>query len=309
MTHARFFHQLAALLESGIPSAQCLPLAAQTETPSFQAAIRRAASQVDVGRSLVAALRQARVPLSGWELQLLEVGETGGLLAEICRRLGDLTEVYQRRSRLYGSLVVCLVVFGIGLGLGLLALALGGGIVAHPSIGVMALVLLGVLIGKDQLGLGLRLGSIGQRLGRNLPGIKSLTTARSLTVFAELALPLRCGLSVAEGIRLIAPRIPDPVFAQHLRRAGQQVRQGNALSECLQAHLPPPALQFLRTGEETGELDTMLDKLGDYYEQDLERRLRQLVGIVQPLTIVMMGGMVLVAGIGLLRSLLATLPQ
>ena len=309
MTQARFFYQWAALLEAGFSPAQSLPMAARTESQAFQRQMQQAAQYIDRGASLSTALQQAKRTLSPWELSLLELGETSGALATISRRLGELNEVYQRRSRLYSALVVCLIIFAVVLliGLGLLLGGLGQG--ATPFLGLVGVGLLALLLGQNHLPWGDRLAAVGAQIGGYIPGLQGLTQARSLVILAELSLPLDCGLSVPAGVRLVIPRIPDPALAQALRRAERQTSQGAALSACLAKQLPAPALQLMRTGEETGTLPAMLVKLGDYYEQELERQLKQVVGILQPLTLLAIGAMVLLTGVGLVRSLLGNLPS
>lgn len=309
MTQARFFYQWSALLKAGFPLAQSLPMAARAESSIFQRRMQEAAQRIDQGASLATALQQAQAPLSAWELSLLELGEASGSLITISRRLGELNEVYQQRSRLYSSLVVCSLIFAvtllIGLGIGLGQLGQG----AYPLLVLVGIGLLALLLGKNYLPLGDRTAALGQRLGQHIPGLSGLTRARSLVILAELSLPLDCGLSVPASLELITPRIPDPALAQSLRRATRLTQRGEALSTCLAKQLPAPALQLISTGEETGTLPAMLTKLGDYYEQELERQLKQVVGVVQPLTLLAIGVIVLLAGLGLVRSLLGNLPS
>jgi type II secretory pathway component PulF len=301
MKKDRFFHQFAALLQAGFPVARSLTMAGQGS--SAAAVLTQMGQQLEAGQTLAATLRCRQSPFTPWEIALLHLGETSGALVEVGSRLADQAVVQRRRARLYGSVMASL---GIGTLVLLLAFAVlvGAGWILRPAVllplaGLLAL----VLIGKDFLWLE-GLGGLEFSLLGSLPGFRGVREARSQTHLAELALPLRCGLPMDRALELVRPRLQDPLLAAAIGAAAQQVRRGRSLSQSLQGKVPPTTLQMIRTGEETGTLDTLLDKLGEYYEGELERQLRSMEGILRPLILLALGAVVLMLGLQTLGRLL-----
>jgi type II secretory pathway component PulF len=95
----------------------------------------------------------------------------------------------------------------------------------------------------------------------------------------------------------------------NLASAARQIRVGQPLSQSLQGKLPPVAIQIIRTGEETGNLDTALQNIAEYYERELELRLRLLESSLRPLGILALGGLVAAVGIRGITLLLNSLPD
>ncbi|MBD0336828.1 MAG: type II secretion system F family protein [Cyanobacteria bacterium Co-bin13] len=297
MNKARFFHQFAALLKAGFPTGKSLAMAGQAT--SAEIFLAQSSQRVEAGEPVAATLRGRQSPFTPWEIALLQIGEASGTLAEVSLRLAQQTEVHQRRAKLYGSVTVALGMGVMALLLGLAAL-LGIDWILHPAFllplaGVLAL----GLIGKDFV----QLEALEYSQLWYMPGFKGVSEARSQIYLAELALPLHCGLPMDQALELLRPRLPDPLLAAAIGTAAQQVRQGRSLSQSLQRKVPPTTLQMIRTGEETGTLDTLLDKLGKYYEGELEQRLKRIEGILRPLSLVSMGAILLMLGLQTLGGL------
>jgi len=305
---ARFFYQFAAMLNAGISVGRSLSLAAQDCHPSFQRYLTKVGAAVAAGEDLATAMARDSRYLDGWIIGLIRLAEYSGSLSETCRRLASAAEVEQRRARLYGS--VRLRAIATIWSLLVLVAAIFN---SNPN----ALMKPGFWL--NSIGLGLLLVGASKLVSRNpgrglqrqaarLPGLGKLMQARSLLYLAELELPLSCGVSMLAALELVRDRIPDPIMAENLARAAKSIRKGHALSHSLQGKLPPLALQMIRTGEETGNLDAAFHQLAEYYEGELERTLRQLEGILRPLSILAIGGVVALLSIRLLGSLINSLP-
>ncbi|HEY9879740.1 MAG TPA: type II secretion system F family protein [Leptolyngbyaceae cyanobacterium] len=308
MNKAQFFHQFAALINAGLPVAQSFETAGQrTSAKASQPFFQQAGRQLAAGTALATVLQAHQSPFTGWEASLLQLGEASGALADISQRLAHQTEVYQRRARLYGSVLTSVIIIALVLLLGLGVLLGANPLQPSPRLLVLLGLLGAALIFKDQLQLSGDLGNWEHSLLRYVPGLKGILEARSQTHLAELALPIHCGLAMDQALDLVRPRVPDPLLAKALVTTAAQVRQGGTLSQGLTGKVPSPTLQMIRTGEETGTLDTMLEKLGEYYEGELERQLRQLEGILRPLSLLAMGAVVLMVGLQLLAKLTAPL--
>jgi type II secretory pathway component PulF len=306
---ASFFYQFAALLDAGLPVQQSLALAGKDCSTALQRSLQQASAHVAQGQDLGTAMTLQPPVWTSWTLALIQMAEYSGSLAETCRKLAIAAEREQRRARLYRSVTLIGVGTVISLLLLLIVLLSGGrNLLVQPSLWVMTGVLLmlagGVVywFSTQPLDAGL------YRLLVQLPVLKPLLEAQSMLYFTELELPLSCGVSLLSALELVRDRIPNPELAKNLAIASQQVARGQALSRSLQGKIPAIALQMIRTGEETGNLDAMLQKLATYYEGELELKLRQIQGVLRPLSLLVGGGLVLVLGMQMVRSLLDALP-
>jgi type II secretory pathway component PulF len=305
---AGFFYQFAALLNAGISVERSLSLAAQGCNPSFQRYLTKVGAAVKAGSDLATAMALDSRYLDSWSISLIRLAEYSGSLSETCRRLATASEVQQRREKLYGSLRLgaCAIIWSL---LVLLAAILNPHphALMKPSFWLYAIGLGLLVVGLSFLvsrypGRGL------QQLVARVPAFGKLMQAASLLYLAELELPLSCGVSMLAALELLRDRRLDPIMAENLTLAAKGIRAGNTLSHSLQGKLPPLALQMIRTGEETGNLDAAFHQLSQYYEGELERTLRQLEGIFRPFTILAMGGLVALLAIRLLTELINALP-
>lgn len=302
MQKAAFFRQLAALLEAGMTPATSLAMAAPKMLPRPVA--QSAIAACHAGKSLATALHQPRSPFSRLELSLLRLGEESGTLVTVCQQLATQAEVQRQRSRLYGSILLSVAATGLVLLLVLLALLLGQDrVLGQPLVWGLGLLLAIALVAQGLLPVRGELGPGVAKLLRQVPGLRGMIQAQGLTQFSALALPLSCGLAVDRSLELVRPHITDPLLAEAVQRAIPQVRRGRSLSQALAGQIPPPALQMLRTGEETGTLDTLLRHLGDYAEEDLKHQLQRLEAMLRPLSLLAMGLLVLMIGLQVFANL------
>ena len=98
-------------------------------------------------------------------------------------------------------------------------------------------------------------------------------------------------------------------MAANLAYARNRVKKGATLRESLQGKLPAVAMGAIATGEETGRLDEALEKLAEYYQRELVESIGQLKGILVPVSIVAMGGVVGLLGYGAIAALINSLPD
>jgi type II secretory pathway component PulF len=95
----------------------------------------------------------------------------------------------------------------------------------------------------------------------------------------------------------------------NLSRAVRKIRLGQTLSQSLQGKLPAIAMQMIRTGEETGNLDTALHHVAEYYQRELEHKLHGLQTKLRPLSVSAIAALIAVVSIQSLRTLLNSLPN
>ncbi|MDY6806206.1 MAG: type II secretion system F family protein, partial [Cyanobacteriota bacterium] len=148
-----------------------------------------------------------------------------------------------------------------------------------------------------------------------LPLAGRILEARQMLNFTELSLPLSCGVPILTALDLVrglcaaSPVLGSKEMAANLKKARQRVKKGATLSESLQGKLPAVAAGAIATGEETGRLDEALEKLAEYYQRELAESIGQLKGILVPVSIVAMGGVVGLLGYGAIATLINSLPD
>lgn len=305
---ARLFHQFAGLLNSGMSIQQSLSLVGKDMKVSCQNYLKRVASAVAGGQDLTSALAIDSSYLDSWTISLIRLSEYSGSLSDTFQRLAVAAEHQLKRERLYNSLRIATIATIWSLLLLIVAI-----FKQHPSGFVrpifwlnalgLALLLIGVsfLIARYP-------GRLLYQLTAGLPGFGKVMQARTMLYFAELELPLRCGMPILTAVDLIRSRIPDPILRDNLSSAARAIRAGRTLSSSLQGKLPPIALQLIHTGEETGNLDDAFQRISDYYEGELERSLRQLMGILRPISFLAIGALIAVLGIRIINSVTNSLP-
>jgi type IV pilus assembly protein PilC len=215
----------------------------------------------------------------------------------MCRQLAQRAWADQRRNQHRQSVVQSLLGF------------LAGAIVGTCALLQVPLVLgfLFLLFGLGGTAALMVLPQFGP-LRQQLPGFHRYDEIEFTLSLTELALPLRCGLSVLASLDLLRQHLPPGQLNDTLSQASQAVSRGQSLSQALGSNIPTLLQQYIRTGEESGSLDQMLAKIAEYYDQELESLLRKTQGTLKPMSLLGLGAIVLVVGIGLIKQLLDQLP-
>lgn len=139
-----------------------------------------------------------------------------------------------------------------------------------------------------------------------LPVIGSLIARIEVERFARsLATLLTNGVSLPAALELSGAAVNNQVIARVAARAVERVKQGERLAGVLQASgvIPPLAVQLVKVGEESGRLEAMLLKLADGYAQEVEVSLKRLVALIEPLLILLIGGLVALVVVSLFAAL------
>ena len=295
---AEFLGQLAALLEAGIPLSRAFPLVAKGSLRGYGPYCTQVGQALDQGQSFAVALR--RVPRPGpftpWQCSLLEVAESSGALAQMCKQLADQCWANQKRDRYRRAVLQSLGTFMAG---GII----GIGALLRLPLGISALILLFSLGSMAALFCLPRL----EAWRRAIPILRHYDEIQFTLKLTELALPLQCGLSVLAALDLLSRHLPAGRLKRTLHHGTTQIQRGASLSQALDKQIPPVLAQYLRTGEESGSVESLLMKVADYSDSELETLLKRTQGILQPLSLLGWGAIVLVLGIGMIQTLLQNL--
>ena len=136
-----------------------------------------------------------------------------------------------------------------------------------------------------------------------------IAVSRFSRTFASLS---SAGVTVLDALNVTGGAIGNKVFEAELNNAAEQVKNGKPLSEPLSAskNFPPIVGQMLAVGEETGQIDTILVKVADFYDEEVDTTIESLSSIIEPIMIIILGalvGMIAASVMGPIASLSKTL--
>jgi len=125
-----------------------------------------------------------------------------------------------------------------------------------------------------------------------MPIFGGLARKTALARFGRtLSALVRSGVPILESLDIVCETSGNYVVSEAIRDTQQQVKRGEPLSRRLEEHpvFPPMVVQMMAVGEETGALDEMLDKIADFYDQEVEATVNALTSLIEPILIVIMG--------------------
>lgn len=318
-----FTYQLAAMLRAGINLKRTLDLAIEESPPQLRRAVLDISGRVSGGTPLSNAMREHPQIFDRFYCSMLQAGEAGGQLPELLQRLAkhiERNETMRRKvqAALYYPLFVAafavlvvmgIVLFGVpridslyaGLGAELplptkLLMGFSKFIVSTWYVWLGVLILVGFLF---QRLLATEAGGLWfDRLKLRLPALgdlfRTLATARFARTFGTLYVS---GVPILMALDLTATSVGNLVVEKAVRDAMGPVQAGNDLTPALRRGdvFPGMALGMVASGEETGQLDSMLLSLADYYDIQTEIRLQAVASLVEPAVMVFIG--IAVAGL------------
>ncbi len=313
--------QFATMINSGLALLRALNiLAEQTESKPLAAIITQVRIDVEKGSSLSAALARHPKAFSRLYVAMVRAGEVGGALDSVLLRLAETIEkqVELRRkvkSAMTYPIVVMVLVLLIVTAMLLFIIPMFKGL--YNDLGgklpLPTLMLIGVSTALRKfwyLIFGFWFGVVwGFRKwintdgGRNkwdviklkLPVFGILTRKSALARFSRtLSALVRSGVPILESLDIVADTAGNHVVSLAVLDTQQAVKSGEPMSQRLERHpvFPPMVVQMMTVGEETGALDVMLDKIADFYDQEVEATVEALTSLIEPLLIVVMGAAV-----------------
>jgi len=321
---AIFTRQLSTMIDAGLPLVQSLEiLATQQENKTFQKTLTGVRTQVESGSTLANALRQFPKVFDDLYTNMVEAGETGGILDGVLQRLATYIEknvklkAAVKSALIYPSAVIIimtLIVFGLMkwvvptfvklfLDLGV-DLPLPTRIVMNISWVVQDF---WWLMGLAAIGIALAIRAYYHTTGGRyvidsimlripLIGIllRKIATARFCRTLGTL---LSSGVPILDGLTITARTSGNAVIERALMAVRKAVEEGRTLVEPLKASAVFPAMvsQMIGVGEQTGALDAMLSKIADFYEEEVDTAVKDLLTAMEPLILLILG--VVVGGI------------
>jgi MSHA biogenesis protein MshG len=321
-----FSRQLHTLLRAGVPILRALAGLQETARAPMAAVLADVRQQLESGRELSAAMAGQAGVFSTFYLTMVRVGEMTGRLEEIFLRLHDhlAFEKYMReqvKSALrYPSFVVMAMAAGIVV-INVFVIPAFAGVFKGfgAELPLMTRLLMAFSDFMRNNGPGLLGASVlafaGFHLWRRTPdgrqtwdGFKlrlpiagKIMRKALLARFARgLALAMRSGVSVVQGLSTVAATVENAFVARALDKMREGVERGDSIlrTAALSGVFTPVVLQMIAVGEETGALDEMLEQVAEMYQQEVEYELKTLSQQIEPILIVFLGVLVLILALG-----------
>jgi type IV pilus assembly protein PilC len=313
---------MAALVDAGVPIVRSLSLMAeQQKMPLFKRALTAVNADVNEGESLGAAMRRWPKVFDQLTIAMVEAGEAGGVLDETLRRLSKVLESNAKlQNQIKGALgypvavlVIAVLVF---LGMTIFVIPTFAGIFASLNAKLppftqllvdlsallrspFSVVLVAILVGAVMLFLRFYATPVGRRrvdaLVLKLPLfgdlVQKTATAQFCRTFSSLS---RAGVPILLALEIVQETTGNAILSDAIQQARSDVQEGLQLSVALARDrvFPDLAMSMLAIGEETGQLDAMLSKVADFYEDEVEATVKVLTSMLEPIMIVFVGGIV-----------------
>ena len=313
-----FTRQLATMMDAGLPLVQALAsLQEQTSNKNLKSVLRVVCDQVEQGQSFSQALAQHPKVFNEIYVNLVQAGEAGGLLSEILDRLAIEQEATARLKRkvksalMYPAVVTCVAVC-ISLFLIIKIVPqfaaifsdLGGNLPTPTQIlinisNILQQYFLSVGAGTGAAIYGLfRLKQTQwgmrkwDRLKLQLPVAGPLAKKIALTRFARtFSSLLHSGVPILQTLRIAGGSAGNSVLETAANGMVESVEKGDSLAVAMsrQPIFPPMLVRMVSAGEQTGRVDAMLEKLAEFYNEEVEITLSGLASLIEPLLIVFIG--------------------
>lgn len=316
-----FCRQFQSILKAGVTIVEALEmLADQTDNKVFATAIRETKTSVQKGSTLAGAMKEHPKIYPSMLVNMVEAGEVSGSLEIALERMGTQ---FEKSAKLKGlvkkamiyPIMILIVALGVVIAMSIFVVPQFAKMFEDmgtemPAMTAMIMTFSDFLIHKWYIAIlvvAVLVFAIsmfaksenGQaffgRLSLKLPIFGKLVAKSTSASFARtISTLVSAGVPVSDALEITARSMKNVLFKQALRDAKRQVEQGSSLSAPLAACGLFPAMipQMIRIGEETGNIDGMLTKAAEYYEEEVEIATGSLTSMIEPLIIVVLGAIV-----------------
>jgi len=299
---AIFTRQFSTMVDAGLPLVQCLNiLAEQSESKTLRGVTASVARHVEAGSTLADALRRHPRTFDDLFTNLVQVGETGGILDVVLQRLSQYIEKAAALKRkvkaamIYPATIIgvafLVVVFMLTFVIPTFASMFKGLGAELPLPTQIVLWLSDFVRGYILLIIAAIAGAVyALRRYYKTEGGRGTIDALALKVpvFGTL---VSSGVPILEGLRITARTAGNRVVEKAVMQCRAAVTAGKTLAEPLKASgvFPPMVTQMISVGEQTGALDAMLSKIADFYDDEVDTAVGALTALLEPLMIVFLG--------------------
>ncbi|MBN1618683.1 type II secretion system F family protein [Candidatus Dojkabacteria bacterium] len=313
-----FMRQLATMVSSGLPLTQALEiLAVQANNPQFKTVLKQVLADVEGGKGLAESFKKHPSVFDNIILNLIKAGEDSGKLEEVFLKLADELEHQQefqqkvQSALIYPAIILVVIVAVVALVMLFLIPSVSdmyaefGSDIPKATKVLIAISeftrkfwwILLIVFASGAAGLKYYIDTPG---GKNvwhdfqlkLPIFGNLITKIQLAQFTNtLFLLISSGLPILDALDLVSESLSNVWFAQAVKTASKEVEKGSSLALPLsrEERFPLIVSQMISVGEETGKLETILQKMAEYYNNEVKMISDNLAVILEPVMLIVMG--------------------
>ena len=316
---AIFTRQFSVMIDAGLPLVQCLEiLSSQQENKTFQKVLAGTRGSVEGGSTLSAAMKQYPKVFDPLYTNMVEAGETGGILDTILQRLAAYIEknvklqravksalVYPIGVLTIAAAVITLLLWkvvpvfatlfaGLGVDLPLPTRIVIG--LSHFVGSIFGFLIFVAVIGMV-VGIKIWYGTPSGRMAIDtiilkLPVLGILMRKIAVARFTRtLGTLISSGVPILEGLDITARTSGNAVIEKALNQVRKSLEEGKSLTDPLKESevFPGMVTQMIAVGEQTGAMDAMLQKIADFYEEEVDAAVKDLLTALEPIMIVFLG--------------------
>ncbi len=336
-----FCRQFATMINAGVSLVRCLDvLEQQTSSYRLKSIIRDVEAEIEAGASLSRAMAKHPRVFSNLAVGLVRAGEVGGVLDETLDRLAGFLEAdmeLRRKVKAAMTYPIIVVIMAAGIVIFLSTFILPKFIALFKELGLSEdefplltrmlmkfsnfvihywwaciIIVVAVVIGFNRI----RATKTGRRymdvIKLRVPVFGSLTHKIAMARFSRtLSTLLSSGVPILQAMETTAGTVDNVLIQDAILAARASIREGDTIADPLAAsrQFPPMVVQMISIGEETGQLDSMLEKVAQFYESEVDAALEGLTAAIEPVMIVGLGGVVLFILIALWMPLISVIQK
>ncbi|MDP9183404.1 MAG: type II secretion system F family protein [Actinomycetota bacterium] len=318
---AVFSRQFATMINAGLSLLRSLNiLVEQTENKELARVLGEVRNDIETGNSVSSAMAKHPEAFPPLMVNMSRAGEVGGFLDQVLLQIADNYEAEVKlrgkvkSAMTYPVVVLCIAVLAvIGMLLFIVPTFAGlfdqlGGTLPAPT-RVLVAMSSGLKIMIIPIIVGTIVGLQVWRRIKNKPQVRDIVDPIKLKLpvfgglFQKIALTRFCrnlgtmmhsGVPILQSLDIVAETTGNRVIEKATRAVQESVRTGESLTKPLSEHpvFPPMVVQMMAVGEDTGALDSMLHKIAEFYDQEVESTTESLTALIEPLMIAFLGGIV-----------------
>lgn len=317
-----FVRQLATMTHAGLPISQALStLLEQTSKKNIKDMIQQMLRDIEAGGTLSAAFGAFPDTFTKTDINMIASGEASGKIDEVLVHMAEQAEKTYKTLKKIKTVFIYpafLTVVVIGIVAGLIVFVLPQmedlykgfdaelPLMTRMIIGIshflsryFLLVILVAVAIFVSLRIYVRNNATGKyiwhRTKMSMPLVGKFIQLSYLSIFTRtLSSLIASGVPILDALKIVSEAMPNVIYSESIMQVRSKVKQGKTLSASIKEDEVFPILvsQMIGVGENTGELDSMLQNMADYYDEELDAMTKSLQSLLEPIMIVIMGGIV-----------------
>jgi type IV pilus assembly protein PilC len=314
-----FTRQFSTMIDAGLPLVQGLNiLAEQAENPTFKSILRQLTKDVEGGSTLAEAMKKHPKVFDSLFVNLIAAGEVGGILDTILQRLATFIEKAEDlKSKIKGALTYPIVVIAIALIVIAVILifvipvfqdmfaSFGQALPVPTQIVVtmsdfmkgnihwIIIAIIAIAIAFKQYRNSKSGRKVTDTLSLKLPVFGDLLKKTAVARFTRtLGTMMSSGVPILDSLEIVAKTAGNVVIEEIIYEVRGSIAEGQTIAEPLSENdvFPGMVIQMISVGEATGALDTMLGKIADFYDKEVDTAVDALTSMLEPLLMLFLGG-------------------